>query len=184
MKTVFRKEEVSPHMVCIPSQSPFMALKRSQITFKMLNRRDLSQLMAEVLSWDSMRHIKPLSKASAAAGPSPPAILKPLLQRCIGRCPRLLVSRHAWRWAKKHVSASSTFVPFWLPSNPVAGGRTSHWLSTKRHGEVMATGTQVRAALATLWFRDLQRVCHWGMRRCLFIVQACRGFNSHPFPVP
>lgn len=114
---------------------PFMALKGSRITFKMLNRRDLSQLTAEVLSRDPMRHIKSPSTASAAAGPpppTPPAVPKPLLERCIGRCPRLLVGRLGRRWAKDTSRPRARLFPPGLPSNPVAGRRTSHWLSTQR----------------------------------------------------
>lgn len=187
MKTAFRHGAVASNIVWIPSQSPFMALKGSRITFKMLNRRDLSQLTAEVLSRDPMRHIKSPSTASAAAGPpppTPPAVPKPLLERCIGRCPRLLVGRLGRRWAKDTSRPRARLFPPGLPSNPVAERRTSHWLSTQRRGEVMAAGTRVRAAPGALWFRDLQRVRHWGMRRCLFAVQACRSFYSRPFPVP
>lgn len=103
IKTAFRHGAVASNILWIPSQSPFMALKGSRITFKMLNRRDLSQLTAEVLSRDPMRHIKSPSTASAAAGPpppTPPAVPKPLLERCIGRCPRLLVGRLGRRRAK------------------------------------------------------------------------------------
>lgn len=75
----------------ISAQSPFMVLKGSGIAFKMLNGRDLSQLTAEVLSRDPMRHIKSPSKSLRGGGRTPPPPAPPSLQ------PSLLLWSHYWR---------------------------------------------------------------------------------------
>lgn len=139
-----------PDIVWIPSQSPFMALKGSRITFKMLNRRDLPQLTAEVLSRDPMRHIKSPSTASAAAGPPPhhPSCRsKAITGEMYWQVPTSAGWSSGPEVGQRHVSAWSTFVPPGLPSNLVAVGRMSHWLSTQRRGEVMAAGTRVPGRL-------------------------------------
>lgn len=52
----------------------------------------------------------------------------------------------------------STFLSSGLPSNPKAGRKTSHLLSTQlrdRKKRGTATGTESRPALSILWFRDV-----------------------------